>query len=162
MSGNSGSLIPGSSGSLIPGPSPEAWVKRRITEYVIGAVAGFVGVVVGVIDGGFGIIEGGIGSAGDSLLDTLDLAVNSTEVGVQFWNGLLVDLATVFGPASAIVLVLLWALTFAVVVLLLVAFGPALSDALGAVPVIGSLADAIVTWLQEWLYRLIEFARGDD
>jgi hypothetical protein len=136
-------------------------IMRRITEYVIGAVATLVFEIAGVLDSGVGIIENAISAAGGSLSETLSIFGGGLTVMAEGWQSFLVSIAVAFGPAAPLVLLLLWTATFVALLLAIIAFGPAVTDLLGAIPVAGSVLDAVLTWVQEWAYRLIEFAGGD-
>jgi hypothetical protein len=136
-------------------------IRRRIVEYVIGAVAALVFQIAGVIDTGYGIVEDAISAAGGSLSEALSLFGDGLTLMAEGWQSFLVSIAVAFGPAAPLVLLLLWTATFVAIVLAIVAFGPAVTDLLGAIPVAGSALDAVLTFVQEWAYRLIEFARGD-
>jgi len=136
-------------------------IMRRITEYVIGAVATLVFQFAGVLDTGFEIIERAITAAGSSLFTTATILSTGLTVMAEGWQSFLVSIAVAFGPAAPLVLLLLWTATFVALLLAIIAFGPAVTDLLGAIPVAGSVLDAVLTFVQEWAYRLIEFAGGD-
>jgi hypothetical protein len=136
-------------------------IMRRITEYVIGAVATLVFQIAGVLDTGFAIIEEAVSAAGSSLFTTATMLSTGLTVMAEGWQSFLVSIAVAFGPAAPLVLLVLWTATFVALLLAIIAFGPAVSDLLGAIPVAGSVLDAVLTWVQEWAYRLIEFAGGD-
>lgn len=97
-----------------------------------------------------------------SLLGDAGGAVGSSVIGVGEWYvGLVAELAASMGPFGIFVQVLAYVATVVVLIRLLPPALNALSDLLGAVPVVGSIIDSVLTFAVGATQSLSGLVRGD-
>ncbi|WP_338740381.1 hypothetical protein [Haloplanus salilacus] len=140
---------------------PVRWVRQRIVEYVLGAVAALIFGVADVIDQMWGIVIMAIDQAGAAVPQSVQSAGTGLVVVIGDFHTAVVGVATVAGPASPIIVVGIYAVTLSLVFIALRAAAPALTDLLGSVPVIGSVLDALLTFAIQLSDRVVAFLGGD-
>jgi|GEM_PF-2699759 len=142
------------------GPIP--WARRRIVEYILGAVGALIFTTADIIDQMWGIVIDAIDQAGEAVPQSISSAGAPVTALVADFHGAVGDAAAVAGPASPIIVVGTYAVVLYLAYLGLRAAAPAATDALGAVPVVGSALDAILSFGINASSRLSGYLGGDD
>lgn len=141
---------------------PVNWVYKRIVEFILGVVGTIVFGIAGRIENSFSIIIEALELAGEPIVAQLNTSFAVLNILVSLYSNALVDVANLAGPAGPVLLLALWALTFAGLFVLGRAAVPALTDLLGAIPIVGSALDTLTTFLAQVIGRGISIIRGDD
>jgi len=140
---------------------PVNWVRQRIVEYVLGAVGALIFTTADVIDQMWGIVIDAVDQAGAVVPQSVQSAGAPVTALVVDFHGAVRSAAAVAGPASPIIVVGSYAVVLYLTYIAARAAAPALTDALGAIPVIGSALDAILTWGIGVSDRLAAYVGGD-
>lgn len=148
-------------GQIRSAGGPVRWVRQRIVDYILGAVAALIFSVAGVIDQMWGIVILALEQAGGVVPPSIQMAGAPVTNAIEMFHGAIRDVATVAGPASPIIVVGIYALVFYLGFIALRAASPALSDLLGSIPVVGSLGDAALTFAVEAGNRVYGYLGGD-
>jgi len=141
--------------------SPIKWVNRRIVEYILGAVGAAVFGIIGYIELFWTTITGAFVSAGEPV------TAITTRLGVDVFaivsniHGAVRGIAAMGGPLAPVLVLGFYAVVFYLTYLAIRAAAPAVTDALGAVPVIGSLLDAVLTFMLRLWGGLAAYVGGD-
>jgi len=140
---------------------PIKWVNRRIVEYILGAVGAAVFGVIGYIELFWTTITGAFVSAGEPVTAiTTRLGVDVFAI-VSSIHETVRGIAAMGGPLAPVLVLGFYAVVFYVTYLGIRAAVPAATDALGAIPVIGSLFDAVLTLYVQFVARLTDYVGGD-
>lgn len=140
---------------------PIKWVNRRIVEYILGAVGAAVFGIIGYIELFWTTITGAFVSAGEPV------TAITTRLGVDVFaivsniHGAVRGIAAMGGPLAPVLVLGFYAVVFYLTYLAIRAAAPAATDALGAIPVIGSALDAILTFMLRFWGGLTDYVGGD-
>ena len=134
---------------------PVTWFRQRAVNFVLGAVGALLFQAVDVIQLLQSIVEDGVTAAGEPLVVAIT-AAGSGVVGLVTWFSTpIAGFASLFGPAAPLVVFGSWTAVLVLAWRVGEAALPAITDALGAIPVVGSLLDSVSTFV-------INFVGGGD
>lgn len=134
---------------------PENFIREVLFNSVLAFVANLVFTTTTVIDTAINAVISPFVSVRVSLTDAIESAGEAVIGPVAVLNSTIATtIADALGVASFPLLVVVVVLEMALVVRAAQAAAPAVSDALGAIPVVGSLLDGVTTFL-------IRFVGGD-
>ena len=155
-SGSEGPTIPSWIYNLkeIATTGPLKWFRQRAVNFVLGAVGAVLVQALDLIDTIQSLVEGGLVAAGEPLVIGIT-GGGSAVVGAITWLSIqIAGIASLFGPLAPVVVFGIWTVVLVLLARALEAALPAITDALGAIPVVGSLLDSVTTFL-------INFVGGD-
>lgn len=141
---------------------PVRWVRQRIVEYILGAIGALIFTTADIVDQMWGIVIGAIEQAGGVVPASIRSAGAPVTSLITDFHGAVGDAAAVAGPASPIIVVGTYAVVLYLGYIVLRSSAPAVANALGAVPVVGSLLDALLTWGIGASDRLSSYLGGGD
>lgn len=141
------------------GPIP--WARQRIVEYILGAVGALIFTTADIVDQMWGIVIDAIDQAGAVVPESIRSAGRPVTLLVADFHGAVRDASAVAGPASPIIVVGAYAVVLYLSYIGLRAAAPAATDALGAIPVVGSAVDALLTFAIGLSDRLAGYLGGD-
>lgn len=141
------------------GPVP--WARQRIVEYILGAVGALIFTAADIIDQMWGIVIDAVDQAGAVVPQSIQSAGAPVTALVADFHGAVQNAAAVAGPASPIIVVGSYAVLLYLMVIGIRAAAPAATDALGAIPVVGSALDAVLTFGIGLSDRLAGYLGGD-
>jgi hypothetical protein len=142
--------------------NPTRWARQRIVDYILGAIGALIFGIADIIDQMWGIVIDAIDQAGEAVPQSISSAGAPVSALVADFHGAVGDAAAVAGPASPIIVVGSYAVVLYLSFIVLRAAAPAATDALGAIPIVGSALDAILTWGIGASSRLSSYLGGDD
>jgi hypothetical protein len=134
------------------GEDPEGFIKRILVDFVLMGIATFTLDIIGLIDQGFQAVIDPFTDVRFSLVTAVEQAGGAVVGGTSgITSAIATGIADQLGIAAFPVLVAMYALEFALLVRAIPPAFAALSDALGSIPIAGSLLDSVVTFLQKYI-----------
>lgn len=134
------------------GREPENFIREVVLNIFLAFVANIVFTTTGLIDRGINAVIAPFTAARVSLTDAIDSAGQALIVPITDLNDwLATGLADGLGFGAFPILVTIYVLEVALAIRVGRAAIPALSDAAGAIPVVGSLVDGAITFFYRFL-----------
>lgn len=146
---------------------PVRWVNRRIVQFILGAVGAAVFGVVDYIELIWSTVTYAFVSAAAPVTGTAEDMGVLNAFGIDLYvlildlHAIIRDAAGFAGPLSPVLVLGFYAVVLYLTYLVLEAAAPAATDALGAIPVIGSALDAILTFMLRLWGGLTAYVGGD-
>lgn len=146
---------------------PVRWVNKRIVQFILGAIGAAVFGVVDYIELIWSTVTYAFVSAAAPLTGTAEDMGVLNAFGIDLYvlildlHAIIRDAAGFAGPLSPVLVLGFYAVVLYLTYLGLRAAVPAATDALGAIPVIGSIFDAILTLLVQYTARVTDYVGGD-
>jgi len=132
--------------------APARFIRKRVLSFIVGVVAALVNATGAIGRVALGSVGTGFRDAADPLGDAVGGVIFPI---VDTWIGLNVGVANiatnVFGPAAPLVVIGFIVVQVALVLRAIPPLLVASSDLLGAVPVLGSVLDALATFAIEYI-----------
>lgn len=134
---------------------PVTWFRQRAVNFVLGAIGALLFRAVDLIQLLQSIVEDGVTAAGEPLVVAITAGGSAVVGSISWFSTMVAGFASIFGPAAPLVVFGTWTAVLVLAWRIGEAALPAITDALGAVPVVGSLLDSVSTFV-------INFVGGGD
>lgn len=140
---------------------PVRWVNRRIVQFLLGAIGAAVFGVVDYIELVWSTVTYAFVSAGQPISGITSRLGVDVYVLILNVHEIIRTAAGFAGPLSPVVVLGTYAVVFYLTYLVIRAAAPAATDALGSIPVIGSVLDAALTFMLRLWGGLTAYVGGD-
>ncbi|WP_049934660.1 hypothetical protein [Haloplanus natans] len=132
--------------------APARFIRKRVLSFIVGVVAALVSATGSIGRGAFEAVADAFRAASEPFMGAVGGVIFPI---IDTWVGLNVGVANVatgvLGPAAPIAVVAFIVFQLALVIRAIPPLLVAASDLLGAVPVIGSILDALATFAIEYI-----------